>query len=73
MHPDFGKYAGESANGYGLFKLQVSCCFEEVEGLDYFDTDSTVTPYINGSLHVFLLDQDAGQDDIFLKHYKLFQ
>lgn len=72
LHPD-GRYAGQSANAYGLFNLQVSCCFEEIEGLDYLDTDSTVTPNINGQLHVFLLDQDAGRDDISLKHYKPFQ
>jgi hypothetical protein len=54
VHPDFGKYTGQSADAYGLFNPSSQCCFEEVVGLDYFDTDSTVTLNINGSLHVFL-------------------
>lgn len=43
---------------------------EEVEGLTIWDVDGKGMPGINGGqIHCVVLDNDANQDDVTLRHY----
>lgn len=42
---------------------------EEPEGLTIWDLDNGRAPGIRGQLHVMLLDNDLGEDDVYIKHY----
>jgi hypothetical protein len=50
--------------------------FEEPEGLDWWDLDdpnAPDVPGIKGQLHVMLLGNQLGTDDIFFKHYRVVE
>src|SRR5262249_10131407 len=44
---------------------------EEPEGLDWWDRDNVPDSRYPGQLHAILLDNDAGDDKIWLKHYRV--
>jgi hypothetical protein len=44
---------------------------EELEGLDYIDADGKGIPGIGGQLHMVMLNNDAGDDDIHFKHFRV--
>lgn len=65
----------KSTNGYGLFNYEFHPTFdeaEEPEGLTYWDLDDGRAPGIRGQLHVFMLDNDLGSDEVYFKHYTGF-
>jgi hypothetical protein len=43
--------------------------YEEMEGITVLDSTGKGYPGIKGQIHVLLLDNDAGQDDWYFKHY----
>jgi hypothetical protein len=45
--------------------------YEELQGLTIFDGDTAAAPGIVGQVHVMLLDNDLGDDDWYLKHYRV--
>lgn len=46
--------------------------YEEPEGLTFWDLDGGQAPGLpGGQLHVILLDNDSGGDEIYIKHYRL--
>ena len=44
---------------------------QEPEGLDWWDLDVPDSLYYDGQLHAILLDNQAGDDQIWLKHYRV--
>jgi hypothetical protein len=65
-----GDWIGETADDYGQFRYTTSCCFQEEEGLDFFPTNTSITPGISGELHAILLNNEIfGSDRIWMKHY----
>jgi hypothetical protein len=42
--------------------------YEEIEGITFWDSNGTA-PGVTGQLHLMLLDQDAGDDDWYFKHF----
>lgn len=46
---------------------------EEPEGLDWWDLDDGRAPGVRGQLHVMLLANQVGTDDIFFKHYRVVE
>jgi hypothetical protein len=70
-----GLYITRSTNGYGEFNYEFHpgwSRYEEPEGIDYWDRDyGTVSPGIRGQLHVVMLDNDSGTDDLYVKHYRV--
>jgi hypothetical protein len=71
-----GKLEAKSGNGYGPFNLQFNngfSAYQEPEGLDFFDTTELGPNKINGGLHVILLENESGGDDMmFFKHYGFY-
>ena len=68
------KRLAASTNGSGHFNYQFKPInypgeMEEPEGLTIWNLDSNRAPGISGQLHAFMLDNDAGPDDIYFKHY----
>ena len=64
----------KSTNGYGHFNYEYSPGawpdpYEEPEGITIWDLDDRCAPGISGQLHVLMLDNDASQDEVYLKHY----
>jgi hypothetical protein len=58
-----------SQNGAGYFNYEFHDSFdEEPEGITIWDLENTASPH-RGELHVMLLDNDDGNDDIYIKHY----
>lgn len=46
--------------------------YEEPEGITFWDLDGRGAPGLpGGQLHVILLDNDAGGDEFYIKHYRL--
>jgi hypothetical protein len=80
-----GDWIGETANNYGQFRYTTSgvvdIChigFEEFEHerLDFFPTNTAITPGIAGQLHAILLNNALlpfDSDNIYMKHYTQFQ
>src|SRR5262249_39059769 len=66
-----GQRIKQSINGSGLFNYELDSDndFEEPEGLTIWDLDNGQAPGIRGQLHVLLLDNDSGDDEVYLKHY----
>jgi len=70
------KIAG-STNGVGHFNFAFDPCEEvagfaapeEPEGIAIWDFDGKGVPGVTGQLHAIMLDNDAGADDVYLKHY----
>jgi len=81
LHPSHGVHVFDlstgarirrSTNGYGLFNYEFhpgGVSREEPEGITIWDLDDGRAPGIRGQLHVLLLDNDPGADDVYLKHY----
>lgn len=44
---------------------------EELEGIDIWDLDNGAAPGVNGQIHVLMLDNDLGSDELFFKHYSV--
>jgi hypothetical protein len=44
---------------------------EELEGIDIWDLDNGAAPGVNGQIHVLMLDNDLGDDELFFKHYSV--
>ncbi len=45
---------------------------EEPEGICFWDLDEDDrAPHVKGQLHAILLDNDAGPDDVYMKHYRM--
>jgi len=44
---------------------------DEPEGLTYWDLADKNIPNLTGQLHVVMIDNDAGNDDLYFKHYSL--
>ncbi len=66
----------ESSNGRGVFNFAFDprswpFAHEEPEGLTIWDLDDGRAPHIGGQLHVLLLDNGPGADDVYIKHYGL--
>jgi len=59
----------------GKFRFQWDTSWdtaEEPEGLCFWDLDEDGrAPKISGQLHAILLDNDAGPDDVYMKHYRM--
>ncbi|MGQ9638619.1 MAG: Ser-Thr-rich GPI-anchored membrane family protein [Thermodesulfobacteriota bacterium] len=67
-----GRRIARSQNGFGPFNYEFHpgwSKYEEPEGMTIWDLDDGRAPGIVGKLHVLMLDNDADQDDIYLKHY----
>ena len=87
LNKNTGELIGESSNDsdnnggdYGPFRYRTphdtfpSCGGFEEEGLDYFPTNHSITPGIDGQLHAILLNNDCiTADNFYMKHYELFQ
>ena len=66
-----------SENRYGPFNFETHpdttfgrCSGDEGEGLDWLDVRGLNVPGVpDGQLHLIMLDNDAGTDNVFLKHY----
>jgi hypothetical protein len=66
-----------SENGYGPFNFENHpdttfgrCSQDEGEGLDWLDVRGLNIPGIpDGHLHLIMIDNDAGTDNVYLKHY----
>lgn len=62
-----------SENGSGPFNYEFhpgwACSGEEPEGITIWDLENGRAPGIAGKLHILMLDNDAGDDDIYFKHY----
>jgi hypothetical protein len=66
-----------SENAYGFFNFENHpdrtfgrCSQDEAEGLDWLDVRGLHVPGIpDGQLHLIMIDNDAGTDNVFLKHY----
>jgi hypothetical protein len=69
----YGTLQARSENGFGPFNFEHHggvICDEEPEGIDFFDTTGRGIPHVPDSqLHVLLLRNELGDDDIYLKHY----
>jgi hypothetical protein len=63
-----GILQAQSENDYGLFDYKWSS-EQEAEGVDYFDTNGSITPNVTGQLHVLLFANISGS--YWLKHYSL--
>lgn len=59
----------------GKFRFQWDTSWdvaEEPEGLCFWDLDQDGrAPKISGQLHAIVLDNDAGPDDVYMKHYRM--
>ena len=60
-----------SRNGGRPFNYEFStgASGEEPEGVTFWDLDDGRAPGIRGQLHVLMLDNDASDDDVSVKHY----
>jgi hypothetical protein len=66
----------KSTSGSGLFNYEFHpgwSRYEEPEGIDLWDLDGAQPrpPGVSGQLHVLMLDNDSGGDDIYIKHYRV--
>ena len=43
---------------------------EEIEGLTLWDLDDGRAPHVGGQLHLLLLDNDLGPDELIFKHWR---
>ena len=82
-HPSWGihvfdlqtrKRIARSGNGSGPFNYEFHpawrCSGEEPEGMTIWDLDgSSAPPQVAGGLHVLMLDNDIGDDEVYFKHY----
>lgn len=72
MH-DF--YFRQKSTQKGLFRFQWDTSIgvaEEPEGMTFWDLDEdNRAPHIGGQLHAILLDNDLGNDDVYMKHYRM--
>lgn len=62
----------QSTNGFGHFNYRYSAgfpAFDEPEGLTIWDLDDGRAPGFGGQLHVGMLDNELGADDVYLYHY----
>ncbi|HXW11747.1 MAG TPA: hypothetical protein VD694_03220 [Nitrososphaeraceae archaeon] len=45
---------------------------EELEGITIWDADVNGTaPFIEGQIHLIMLDNDVSPDDIYFKHFRV--
>ena len=64
-----------STNGYGHFNFDWEvdcdeyCLCDEPEGITIWDLDNGDAPGISGQIHVLMIDNDAGWDDLYFRHY----
>ena len=69
-----GKLIARSCQTGCFFRYQFECnnrWDEEPEGMTIWDLDDGRAPGISGQLHVSLLDNDAGQDNVYIKHFTM--
>jgi hypothetical protein len=67
-----GRRVQRSTNDSGYFSFEFDDSFfvrEEPEGITIWDLDDGRAPGITGQLHALLLDNDIGDDNVYLKHY----
>jgi hypothetical protein len=67
-----GRRIERSRSGEGPFNYEFHpgwSKYEEPEGMTIWDLDDGRVRGITGKLHVLMLDNESGQDDIYLKHY----
>jgi hypothetical protein len=44
---------------------------QALEGVTILDLDSVSAPKIDGQIHLIMLDNDVGNDEIYFKHYRV--
>jgi hypothetical protein len=67
-----GVRVARSKSGQGPFNYEFHpgfSTYEEPEGITLWDLDGRGAPGIAGELHVLMLDNDSGGDQIYVKHY----
>lgn len=47
--------------------------YEEPEGITVGDVDGKGEPNIKGQIHVIMLDNNAGEDGVYFKHYQIIK
>jgi hypothetical protein len=69
-----GKRVARSRSGAGPFNYEFHpgfSTYEEPEGITLWDLDDRRAPGVSGQLHVLMLDNDSGGDQIYIKHYEV--